>query len=130
LGKGTKRALIFGAVPFLTLVFALPFVNRVEPFVLGLPFVLFWILLWVALTPVSLFLAYKIERIYNPPDADFGSDPTCEPKSDATPDRPFGPKAHPGPAPSQTASPAAAAPPGAGAPARTSVPSPRDEAPR
>jgi hypothetical protein len=63
-GKGTKRALIFGAVPFLTLVFALPFVNRVEPFVLGLPFVL----LWVALTPVSLFLAYKIEKRYNPPD--------------------------------------------------------------
>ena len=68
MGKGTKRALIFGAIPFLTLVLALPFVNRVEPFVLGLPFVLFWILLWVALTPVSLFLAYKIEKRYNPPD--------------------------------------------------------------
>jgi hypothetical protein len=69
LGKGTKRALIFGAVPFLTLVFALPFVNRVEPFVLGLPFVLFWILLWVALTPVALFLAYKTEKRYNPSDS-------------------------------------------------------------
>jgi hypothetical protein len=68
LGKGTKRALLFGAVPFLMLVFALPFVNRVEPRVLGLPFVLFWILLWVALTPVVLFLAFQVEKKYNPPD--------------------------------------------------------------
>jgi hypothetical protein len=68
LGKGTKRALLLGAVPFLMLVFALPFVNRVEPLVLGLPFVLFWILLWVALTPVVLFIAFKIEKKYNPPD--------------------------------------------------------------
>jgi len=68
LGKGTKRALLLGAVPFLMLVFALPFVNRVEPLVLGLPFVLFWILLWVALTPVVLFLAFKVEKKYNPPE--------------------------------------------------------------
>jgi hypothetical protein len=61
LGRGTKRALLLGAVPFLMLVFALPFVNRVEPLVLGLPFVLFWILLWVALTPIVLFLASRVE---------------------------------------------------------------------
>jgi hypothetical protein len=52
-----RRALACGAVPFLALVGALPFVNRVRPLVLGLPFVLFWILAWVALTPVFLFLA-------------------------------------------------------------------------
>jgi len=55
--RGKKRALICGAVPFLALVFALPFVNRVRPVVFGLPFILFWILAWVALTPVFLFLA-------------------------------------------------------------------------
>jgi len=78
LGKGTKRALVFGAIPFLTLVLALPFVNRVEPLVLGLPFILFWILLWVALTPVSLFLACKTEKKYNPPEA--GARPGEEPR--------------------------------------------------
>ena len=52
-----KRALACGAVPFLALVGALPFVNRIRPVVLGLPFILFWILAWVALTPVFLFLA-------------------------------------------------------------------------
>lgn len=68
--KGTKYALFFGAVPFITLALALPFVNRIEPFVLGLPFVLFWIVLWVALTPLALYAAYRCERKFNPPAAE------------------------------------------------------------
>ncbi len=68
--KGTRLALIFGAVPFVTLVLSLPFVNRIEPFVLGLPFVLFWIALWVALTPLALFAAYRCEKKFNLPDAE------------------------------------------------------------
>ncbi len=66
--KGTKYALILGAIPFVTLVFALPLVNRIHPVVLGLPFLLFWILTWVILTPFILFLAYVLEKKFNPPD--------------------------------------------------------------
>lgn len=66
--KGTKLALILAAIPFVTLVFALPLVNRLTPVILGLPFLLFWILAWVALTPLVLFLAYRVEKKYNPPD--------------------------------------------------------------
>jgi hypothetical protein len=65
--KGTIYALILGAVPFITLVFALPLVNRVYPIILGLPFILFWILSWVILTPFILFLAYRAEKKFNPP---------------------------------------------------------------
>jgi hypothetical protein len=54
--------LLIGAVPFLMLVFALPFVNRVEPVILGLPFILFWIMLWIALCPPLLYLAYRVEK--------------------------------------------------------------------
>ncbi len=54
--------LLIGAVPFVMLVFALPLVNRVEPMVLGLPFILFWIMLWIVLSPPLLFLAYRIEK--------------------------------------------------------------------
>lgn len=56
--KGTKYALILGAIPFITLVFALPLVNRIEPIILGLPFLLFWILSWVMMSPapVTIFL--------------------------------------------------------------------------
>ncbi len=60
----TRRLLplLIGAVPFVMLVFALPLVNRVEPIVLGLPFILFWIMLWIILTPALLFLAFRIEK--------------------------------------------------------------------
>jgi hypothetical protein len=63
--KGTKLALLFAAVPFITLVFALPLVNRLEPVILGLPFLLFWILTWVVLTPPILFAAYLFEKKLN-----------------------------------------------------------------
>jgi len=66
--KGTRLALMLAAVPFVTLVFALPLVNRLKPMILGLPFLLFWILVWVALTPLILYFAYRLEKKYNPPD--------------------------------------------------------------
>ena len=67
--KGTRYALLMGAIPFVTLVFALPLVNRIHPIILGLPFLLFWILLWVALTPLILFIADRLEKKFNPPDS-------------------------------------------------------------
>jgi hypothetical protein len=66
--KGTRLALMLAAIPFLTLVFALPLVNRLRPIILGLPFLLFWILAWVALTPLILYLAYRLEKKHNPPE--------------------------------------------------------------
>jgi hypothetical protein len=66
--RGTKLALALGAIPFITLVFALPFVNRIKPVILGFPFILFWILLWVILTPAILFAAYKVEKKFNSPE--------------------------------------------------------------
>lgn len=71
--KGNRLALALGAVPFLMLVFALPLVNRIDPVILGLPFLLFWILCWVALTPLVLFLAYRLEKKGNP--AETGDEP-------------------------------------------------------
>jgi len=66
--KGTKYALLMAAIPFITLVFALPLVNRIHPIILGFPFILFWILLWVILTPLILFIAYTLEKKYNIPE--------------------------------------------------------------
>ncbi len=65
--RGTKYALFLGAIPFITLVFALPLVNRIHPMILGLPFILFWIISWVILTPPILLLAYILEKRYNRP---------------------------------------------------------------
>jgi len=63
--KGTKMALGFALIPFLMLILALPFVNRVKPFIFGLPFLLFWIVLWVVLTPFILMAAYWAEKKFN-----------------------------------------------------------------
>lgn len=47
-------------IPAVMLTFAIPLVNRVEPRVFGLPFLLVWIAAWVAVTPLFL---YAVERL-------------------------------------------------------------------
>jgi len=66
--KGTKLALVLAAIPFITMVLALPLVNRIHPVILGFPFLLFWILVWVLLTPAVLGLAYLCEKKFNEPE--------------------------------------------------------------
>jgi hypothetical protein len=64
IGTVSKRhplvALLLALVPAVALVAGLPFVNRLEPVVLGLPFLLLWILGWVLVTPIFLGLAYTL----------------------------------------------------------------------
>ena len=54
----TRLPLVTAFIPALALVAGLPFVNRLEPVVFGLPFLLFWILAWVLATPFFLAAAY------------------------------------------------------------------------
>ncbi len=54
------RSLISALIPAVALVAGLPFANRLQPVVLGLPFLLLWILGWVLLTPVFLAVAYLL----------------------------------------------------------------------
>src|SRR5471032_2355560 len=37
---------ILAALPFIGILIGIPFVNQVEPLVLGMPFVLAWIVIW------------------------------------------------------------------------------------
>ena len=66
--KGTRYALLLASVPFITLVFMLPFVNRIEPVIIGLPFLLFWTVCWIFLTPFILLAAYLLQRRFNAPE--------------------------------------------------------------
>ncbi len=43
------------------LTFAVPMANRVEPRLFGFPFLLVWIFLWVAVTPLCLYGVYRLE---------------------------------------------------------------------
>jgi Protein of unknown function (DUF3311) len=52
---------LLAVLPFLGLLGGIPFVNRVTPFVLGLPFILFWIVLWVVITSVIMWVIYSTD---------------------------------------------------------------------
>lgn len=49
-------------IPSVALLGGIPFVNRVEPYVLGLPLLLFWIVLWVVLTSVTMSVILLLDR--------------------------------------------------------------------
>ncbi|HEX6535610.1 MAG TPA: DUF3311 domain-containing protein [Gemmatimonadaceae bacterium] len=57
-----KRYRWLAAVPAIGMLGGVPFANRVEPIVLGLPFLLFWIVLWVLLTSVVMGVVYALDR--------------------------------------------------------------------
>ena len=56
------RAALVALVPVAALSVAVPFVNRVDPTIFGMPFVLFWIVAWVLATPAFLWLTGRVER--------------------------------------------------------------------
>jgi len=47
-------------IPAFMLTFAVPLVNRTEPHVFGLPFLLAWIVFWVAVTPLFLYAVGRL----------------------------------------------------------------------
>lgn len=49
------------AVPFIGFLGLLPWANRIEPYVLGLPFLLFWLVLWMVISPLLLMVVYKLD---------------------------------------------------------------------
>ena len=56
-----KLIYVLAALPFLGILGGIFFANRVEPFVLGMPFILFWIVLWVVLTSVIMAIIYNLD---------------------------------------------------------------------
>jgi xanthosine utilization system XapX-like protein len=48
-------------LPFIGILIGVPFVNRVEPLVFGMPLVLAWIVLWVLLTAAIMGLIYAVD---------------------------------------------------------------------
>ncbi|MFI7382975.1 DUF3311 domain-containing protein [Streptomyces sp. NPDC049813] len=57
-----RPQLLWLLVPFVLYVGALPFANRVEPVVLGLPFLFVWLLAATLLTPVAVWLTWRGDR--------------------------------------------------------------------
>ena len=58
-----RLSIVIAAIPLIALTFAIPFVNRDDPHVLGLPFVLAWIVVWIVLVPLFMWVIHaRLER--------------------------------------------------------------------
>jgi len=60
--KVRPMRLLLAAVPFTALTFAVPFVNRDQPRIAGIPFLLCWIVAWALLAPAFLWAISRLER--------------------------------------------------------------------
>ena len=56
-----KFLYILTLIPFIGILGFLPFVNKIEPYLLGMPFYMFWMAMWVVLTSVTLAIMYKLD---------------------------------------------------------------------
>jgi uncharacterized membrane protein YdbT with pleckstrin-like domain len=54
-------SLLLALIPFIAMCFTVPLWDRIYPIVLGLPFNFFWLTLWIVLTPLCMWAAYRIE---------------------------------------------------------------------
>jgi hypothetical protein len=52
---------IIAAVPFAAILVGMLFVNSVEPYVLGLPFAMFWVVLWVVVSAGLMAVVYRLD---------------------------------------------------------------------
>ncbi|WP_018131824.1 DUF3311 domain-containing protein [Effusibacillus pohliae] len=52
---------VLALLPFLAILGGVSFVNQTAPYVLGMPFLLFWIVMWVVLTSVIMAIVFKLD---------------------------------------------------------------------
>jgi hypothetical protein len=56
--KGIRWLMV---LPFLGILGGIPFVNKVTPYVLGMPLILFWLVAWVMITSVIMAVVYRFD---------------------------------------------------------------------
>lgn len=56
-----KLQYFLALIPFIGLLGGIQFANKVTPYVAGMPFILFYIVLWVVLTSFIMLVIYKMD---------------------------------------------------------------------
>lgn len=59
--RPSAGALFFGLIPFVGVCFLVQLWDRINPRVLGIPFNLFWLVLWILISTLCLWAAYRLE---------------------------------------------------------------------
>ena len=49
------------ALPFVGILVGMFFANSVEPYVLGLPFAMFWVVMWVVVSSALMAVVYRLD---------------------------------------------------------------------
>ena len=55
-------AVLLGLIPFAGICFFVPFWDRIYPMVMGMPFNMFWLVLWIVISPLCMWGAYRLDR--------------------------------------------------------------------
>lgn len=55
-------AIFLGLIPFAATCFSVSLWDRIYPMIYGLPFNLFWLISWLLLTPLCMWVAYRLEE--------------------------------------------------------------------
>jgi hypothetical protein len=55
-------ALLLGLIPYVAMCFTVGLWDHIYPVVAGLPFNIFWLILWTLLTPLCMWGAYRCEQ--------------------------------------------------------------------
>ncbi len=61
-----RRYHLLALLPAIGMLAGMPFANRIEPYVFGLPFLLFWIVAWVVATSAIMRLIWVLDRRRKP----------------------------------------------------------------
>jgi len=59
--KPSPIALLLGLLPFLGMCFSVGLWDRIEPFILGIPFNLAWLICWIVVTTLCMWAASRVE---------------------------------------------------------------------
>jgi pilus assembly protein TadC len=52
---------LLAVIPFIGFLGGIPLVNKVNPYILGMPFFLFWIVMWVVITSGIMAIIFKLD---------------------------------------------------------------------
>ena len=65
--RPSAAAILLAIIPFIAMCFSVALWDRVQPMVLGLPFNMLWLIVWIMLSSLCMWCVYRIESAREAP---------------------------------------------------------------